>query len=113
MATLIIFDSAGPLPQQANFNAPADGPVTFFLSGTARTEGAPTLIGITLIIDGNMIGKAMCWVNQNDNHQAMRASLVNLDFLSLGEHTIEIINDPDLPNTITDENDYFQVALMY
>jgi archaellum component FlaG (FlaF/FlaG flagellin family) len=113
MASMILFDGPGPLPQQATFNAPSDGPVTFFLSGTARTEAAATLTGITLLIDGNAIGKAMCWANQNDNHTAMRASMIDFDNLTFGEHTIEIINDPDLPNTITDENDYFQVALLY
>jgi len=109
---LVIFDGAGPLPQTATFNAPTDGPVVFVLSGTARTTSAPVLTGINLSLDGNGIGNAaMCWANQNDNHIAMRTTLIPYDSLSFGEHTIEITNA--YGSTITDTNDYFQVTLLY
>lgn len=108
----VIFDGPGPLPQTAAFNAPSDGPVIFVLSGTARTESAAVLIGINLSLDGNQIGStAMCWANQNNNHQAMRTTFIPFDSLSFGEHTIEITNA--YSNTITDVNDYFQVTLLY
>lgn len=110
--TLVIFDGAGPLPQSATFNAPTDGSVTFVLSGTARTESAAVLIGINLSLDGNGIGNsAMCWANQNNNHQAMRTTFIPLESLTFGEHTIEITNA--YSDTITDENDYFQVTMLY
>ncbi len=110
--TLVLFDGAGPLPQTATFEAPADGPVTFVLSGTARTAGAAVLIGVNLSLDGNGIGNtAMCWANQNNNHQAMRTTFIPIDFLSAGQHTIELTNA--YSETITDVNDYFQVTLLY
>jgi hypothetical protein len=112
MATLVIYDGPGPLPQSATFDSPADGSMTFVLSGTARTQGAPVLIGVSLSLDGNVIGStAMCWANQNDSHQAMRTTFINVDFLSFGQHTIELTNA--YSNTITDVNDYFQVTLLY
>lgn len=110
--SLIIFDGAGPLPQSVTFNAPSDGPVTFVLSGTARTESAALLTGINLSLDGNVIGNtAMCWANQNNNHIAMRPTFIPFDGLTFGEHTIEINNA--YTGTITDVNDYFQVVLLY
>ena len=109
---LVIFDGAGPLPQSATFNAPSDGPVVFVLSGTARTESAAILTGISLSLDGNVIGNAaMCWANQNNNHMAMRTTFIPYKGLSFGEHTIELNNA--YTNTITDVNDYFQVTLLY
>jgi hypothetical protein len=108
---LVIFDGAGPLPQTATFKAPTDGPVVFVLSGTARTSSAAVLTGINLSIDGASIGNAMCWANQNNNHIAMRTTLIPYNSLSFGQHTIEITNA--YGSTITDVNDYFQVTLLY
>ncbi len=108
---LVIFDGAGPLPQTATFNAPTDGPVVFVLSGTARTASAALLTGINLSLDGTSIGKAMCWANQNNNHIAMRTTLIPYGSLTFGQHTIEITNA--YGSTITDVNDYFQVTLLY
>jgi hypothetical protein len=109
---LVIFDGTGPLPQSAIFNSPTDGPVVFVLSGTARTESAAVLIGINLVLDGYDIGDpAMCWANQNDNHQAMRTTFIPFDGLTIGEHTVELVNA--FENTITDENDYMQVTMLY
>ncbi|HEX8194969.1 MAG TPA: hypothetical protein VF571_02045 [Pyrinomonadaceae bacterium] len=109
---MIIFDGPGPLPQTATFKSPSDGPVVFVLSGTARTESAAVLIGINLSLDGKQIGStAMCWANQNNNHQAMRTTYIPVNNLTFGEHTIEITNA--YSNTITDVNDYCQVTLLY
>ena len=109
---IVILDGAGPLPQSATFTSPTDGSVIFVVSGTARTASAPVLIGINLVLDGAGIGDAaMCWANQNDNHQALRTTFIPYDNLSIGEHTIELVNAYE--NTITDQNDYFQVTLLY
>ena len=109
---LVIFDGAGPLPQSATFNAPSDAPVVFVLSGTAWTQSAPSLIGISQSLDGIVIGNpAICWANQDANHQAMRTTFIPYNGLSFGQHTIELTNA--YSNTITDVNDYFQVTLLY
>lgn len=110
MATLVIFDGPGPLPQTAKFQSPLEGPATFVLSATSRTDSAATLTGVNLSLDGTNIGTAMCWANQNNNHMAMRTTFIPVDKLSYDTHTIELTN---AANTITDQNDYFQVVLLY
>lgn len=110
MAALIIFDGAGPLPQTVKFNSPVEGPATFVLSATARTTSAAILTGVSLSLDGNVIGTAMCWANQNDNHIAMRTTFIPVEYLSYDTHTIELTNAYGV--TITDVNDYFQVTLL-
>ena len=109
---MVLIDAEGPLPVSLTFNAPADGSVMFVLSGTARTESAACLIGFSLLLDGYTIGSpAMCWANQNDNHQAMRTTFIPVDNLTSGEHTIEVVGS--YGTTITDVNDYVQVTLFY
>lgn len=108
---LVIYNGPGPLPQSANFNAPSDGSVVFILSGTTRTASAPNMTGISLSLDGTVIGAAMCWANQNDNHIAMATTFIPYKNLSFGQHTIELTYANG--NTITDVNDRIQVTLLY
>ena len=113
MPAMIIYYGIGPLPQTATFDAPSDAPMMFVLSGTTTTQGAaPTLTGITLSLDGNIIGQpAVCWANNNNNHTAMMPTYIPVDNLSEGGHTIEINNMS--AETTTDANDFFQVVLLY
>jgi len=110
MQAMVIYDGPGPLYLTANFTAPADGPVVFFLTGTTRTANAAGLTGINLLLDENVIGSSMCWANANDNHMTMRPNFINVDLTS-GDHVIELTNGTDI--TVTDVNDYFQVVLLY
>lgn len=110
MASMVIYDGAGPLPQSVSFNSPLEGSATFVLAATSRTDSAACLTGVSLSLDGNVIGTAMCWANQNNNHMSMRTTYIPVDYLSYAEHTIELTNAAD---TITDQNDYFQVVLLY
>jgi hypothetical protein len=112
MGALVIFDGAGPLPVSAKFNSPLDGPVTFVLTGTAWTQTAGSLIGLDLVLDGNGIGNsAMCYANNSADHMAMRTTFIEVDNLSYGPHTIEIIGA--YSDTVTDFNDYFQVTMLF
>lgn len=112
MSALVIFDGAGPLPVTAKFDSPLDGPAVFVLTATAWTQSAPILTGVYLVLDGNAIGSAaMCFANQNAVHLAMRPTFIDVADLSYGSHTIEIVNASG--DTITDQNDYFQVTLLY
>ena len=109
--SMILLDTQGPLPLKATFDSPISGAVVFVLSGTAWTTKAPALIGVTLALDGAIIGKAaMCYANLNSNHQALRTTFILFDKMTLGEHTITIQSAD--PNTVTDLNDYFQVTLL-
>ena len=109
---LVILDSPGPLPLKVSFDSPGDGSVIFVLSGTAFTQNGGVLIGFNLFLDGSGIGKpALCYANLGLNHQAMRTTLIPVDNLAYGSHTIEIA--PIDTNTLTDFNDYFQVTMLY
>jgi len=109
---MILLDVQGPFPASATFEAPADGSVMFVLSGTAWTQQASCEIGLNLVLDGYDIGNpAMCWANENAVHQAMRVTFIPFDNLTPGSHTIEVV--PAFGTTITDTNDYVQVALFY
>jgi hypothetical protein len=109
---MILLDVQGPFPASTTFEAPADGSVMFALSGTAWTQQAGCEIGLNLVLDGYDIGSpAMCWANQSGVHQAMRVTFIPFDNLTSGSHTIEVV--PAFGTTITDTNDYVQVALFY
>ncbi len=109
---MILLDAAGPFPVSATFEAPADGSVMFVLSGTAWTQQAACEIGLNLVLDGYDIGEpSMCWANENAVHQAMRVTFIPFDNLTSGSHTIEVV--PAFGTTVSDSNDYVQVALFY
>ena len=109
--SMILLDAPGPLPIKTTFDSPISGSVVFVLTGTAWTNSAPALIGVTLSLDGSIIGKgAMCYANLNANHQALRTTFFLFENLTLGEHTLTIL--PADNTTVTDFNDYFQVTLL-
>ena len=108
---LVIFDGSGPLPQKATFSSPTDGDVMFAISGTAWTQSAPTMTGITVTLDGNPIGSSTCFANENASHQAMRTTFIPFSGMTVDTHaiTIQAANG----NTATDFNDTFQVVMFY
>ena len=107
---LVIFDGSGSLPQKTTFQAPGDGNFVFVLSGTAWTENGPTTLAIDLLLDGEPIGQAMCYANQNSSHQVLRTTFIPYSELSYGEHTITL--QAGNGYTVTDVNDYYQVVLL-
>ena len=110
---LMILDGSGPLPLSVDFNAEFEGSVVFVLTGTAWTTQAGTMIGISLLLDGELLGNAACYANLINNHQTMRTTLIPFDNMTVGKHTIEVKTWSALPNTVTDFNDIFQVKMLY
>lgn len=102
--------SNGPLPIKQSFNAPADGPVIFFLSGSAWASGNNELVGLTLTLDGALLGNALVFCNEANSHRAVPAILVPATLTS-GSHLLEIAKFNS--NTSTDQNDYYMVTLLY
>jgi YbbR domain-containing protein len=108
----VLMDAIGPLPQSVTFQAPSDSSVMFVLTGTAYTQSAAATIGVMLILDGVQIGTAsVCYANTNNVHMAMLPTFVELDNLTFGEHTLEVVVYGS--QTVTDINDHFQVTLFY
>lgn len=104
-----LIQSQGPLPLKVTFQAPADGPVFFMLSGSAWTTNAPTMLKVFLQLDGTTIGTASVYANQSSIHQAL-VSIVAPANLTDGQHAIAVVATG---NTVTDLNDNFQVTLIY
>jgi hypothetical protein len=109
---LVIFDGNGALPQKTTFQSPTDGRVVFVLSGTAWTSSAPAMLGIDVLLDGNILGKpALCFANDNSVHMAMRPTFIPFAGLTIGNHAIQLV--PANGNTVTDVNDYYQVVMLF
>ena len=111
MAMVPIFNNQpGPLPLKSTFKSPTDAGATITVSGSLRSNGAPTLIGFQVLIDGHILGVSHIWSNANDVHRATVP--INIpapkDFNS---HTITLqaLNT----NSIGDQNDYFYAVLDY
>jgi len=114
---MVLLDANGPLPLKTTFQAPSDGSVMFCLSGTAYTSLQPTVIGITLALDGVIIGKpATCFATtsyaiQTPAHWAVRTTFFAVNNLTPGEHTITVAAQDY--GTMTNQTDTFQVTLFY
>ena len=105
-----IIQQVGPLPIAQTFNAPVDGPVTFFMAGTGRSPSADQWIGANLVLDGLVIGGISVFCDKAQIHRSMITNLFSAN-LSMGAHkmTVDLMNT----DTLTDNNDGFVVVLMY
>lgn len=112
MPATLLLNQSGQLPITVKFESEVDGPVTFLLTGTAYTKAAPTTLAIVLMLDGNIIGTSRLYANVNLNHQALPATIIPFDNMTVQEtHTLVIAANNT--NTVTDFNDYFQVTMIY
>jgi hypothetical protein len=111
MAFLSIMNQhVGPLPIATTFNAPSDGPACFVLSGSVWSGTANQTIGVTLEVDGVVIGSASIFSNAASTHRAVVPSYIPVT-LKIGPHKLAIVAS----NTVTasDLNDRFDVGLFY
>ncbi|NOT62862.1 MAG: hypothetical protein HOP19_21850 [Acidobacteria bacterium] len=105
---IVLINQIGPLPFSVTFDARADGPVTFFLSGSAWTQTSNTEIGIGMELDGVPIGSAVIFANAAGCHMAVVPVFVRTK-LTFGQHTLSLL--PTNATTTTDLNDFFHVSL--
>ncbi len=111
MATLSILNQAkGPLPINASFTAPSDGPACFALSGSVWSGSANQTIGVVLQLDGVTIGSASIFSNAASTHRAVVPSYIPVK-LTIGPHKLTLIGLNAA--TTSDLNDYFDVVLLY
>lgn len=113
MAALTILSSIGPLPLSAQFQAPADGPVTLFVSGSAWTTTGGKSIGVNVSIDGASQGVCAAYCNEANSHHTLVPVMltVNLSYGSSGTHTVSLA--ASTTDTVSDSNDFYQVTLLY
>ena len=111
MPTMSILNQApGPLPIQAKFKAPSDGPACIVLSGSVWSATANQMIGVKLELDGLPIGSAAVFSNGASTHRAVVPSYIPVT-LSFGTHTLTLV--PLNAVTTADLNDLFDVMLLY
>jgi len=108
MQTLIF--QPGPLPITQTFNFEGDGDVIISLSGSAWANDAG-MLAFELFMDNNAVGFAYRYTNEGGSHKTLVPMLFPWQ-LGFGEHTITLAVEIGSP-TITDQNDYFNVALIY
>ncbi len=113
----IVINQSGGLPISASIPAPGVGPATLVVSGSVWTESANTMIGFEVVFDGSAVGEAIIFSNGASTHRAVVPMHipVELDKPWLGDppqppdYTVEL---RALPNTNSDSNDWYQVALL-
>jgi hypothetical protein len=109
MSFVIANNQTGALPVNIKFQAPMDGPVTIAFSGSAWSQANGTVIGVDVLLDGNLLGTALLYSNQGQEHRALPTQFF-VTQLSDGTHSITL--NPTNSNTITDVNDFFSVWII-
>lgn len=99
----------GPLPISGNFNTEGDGPVVFYLSGSAWSGSSGAKIGFSFSIDGQLVGVCTAYTNEATSHKTLIPVMIPWD-LSYGSHSFSVTA---LAGTNTDVNDEFFVTLIY
>ena len=105
---VVLINQIGPLPFSVTFKAPADGPVSFFLSASAWTQTADSWLSVGLELDAVPIGSTQAFANNAGTHLALVPVYVTTN-LTAGQHTLSLL--PGNSTTVTDLNDFFHVSL--
>jgi hypothetical protein len=105
---LLLVNQIGPLPITTTFQAPADGQLSFFLSGSGWTQTAATWVQIALEMDGVPVAIAGVFANAATTHMAVVPVFAPVN-MTAGQHTLTIVAAN--PTTETDLNDFFHVSL--
>ena len=109
MASPVIIDQAGPLPIKTTVKWPSTNTVVVAVSGSAYAQKPGTLLTVKLTIH-NTTETIQVYANQASTHMALPTGFFAID----GEYgQFDITLSAGDGNTFTDQNDHFQVALIY
>jgi len=106
MGLQVLIQQVGPLPIKASFNAPSDAPMYLVVNGSVWSQNANTMIGISVQLDGKVLGKAQIFSNGNSTHRAVVPAYFPVQ-LQQGQHTIELDNS----GGVSDYNDFYTAVL--
>lgn len=109
-AMTILNQAKGGLPISTTFAAPSDGPATFVLAGSVWCGSADQMIGVSLELDGKILGSASIFSNMASTHRAVVPSYMPVN-LTFGEHKLTLVAENT--HTVSDLNDLYDVVLMY
>ena len=104
-ATQVMNQRQGGLPQSAAF-ASGGGTLVIIFSGTGWGSAN---IGMSLQLDGGVVGLARSFTNEQSSHKAFNTNIVVLPNVAAGNHNITLAA---LPGTNTDGNDWFNVTVL-
>ena len=110
MAIQVILQQAGPLPLQANFAAPGDGPMYLVVNGSVWSQSANVVIGIAVELDGQKVGEARIFSNGTATHRSVVPTYIPIK-LKAGQHTLTL--KPDTTQTVSDYNDFYAAVIHY
>jgi len=108
MGMQVLIQQVGPLPIKVAFNVPSDAPMYLEVNGSVWTQSDNTMIGISVQLDGNVLGKAQIWSNGNGTHRTVVPGYFPLK-LGQGQHTVELDN----AGGVSDYNDLYTAVLHY
>ena len=107
----VVLDQPGPLPITKTFQYNAQGPGMVYVSGTAWTaQPAPMVIGLEVFIDGKSIATLQVMTNESESHKTLISAFFPID-LDYGSH--EMLVYVFGASTVTDQNDMFNVSILY
>jgi hypothetical protein len=105
-----IISQAGPLPIKVAANIETDLPAVVLVSGSVFSVDEGFLIGLSLSIDGSQAATAQIFANPGQTHLAVVPVTFSYNF-TIDEHVFEL--DKLTGETMSDQNDFFQVSLLY
>ena len=108
MAVQIIISQQGPLPVTATFQALSDMPMTLVVHGSVWTQTANQMIGISIQLDGQAIGKAQIFSNASSTHRAVVPAYIPIK-LTQGQHKLTLSALPG--STVSDVNDSYTAVV--
>lgn len=107
----VIISQAGPLPITATAEIESDGPSVVTLAGSVWSQQPNTMIGFTLLIDGEpTLISAEIFSNGTGTHRAVVPVTVPYTF-TIGPHTLAL--EPATSDTTSDANDRFYLTVQY
>lgn len=107
--TQVFSHHTGPLPRQEGQFGTGGGTLLIFAfgSGFAPAPGRRK-IGMTILVDGDILGRVPTFTNEPDSHKAFVGTAL-VAALPAGEHILSL---EALEDTVTDENDFFSVTIL-
>jgi hypothetical protein len=102
-------NAAGPLPLSGDTFTSHGGVLTLNAAGSGWSGGGAALIGMNVLVDGNVVGTAQVYTNEAGSHRAFISISVSLPGVGSGAHVVVL---QPLPGTATDSNDFYNVTVV-
>ena len=110
MAIQVIINQAGPLPITVPFTAPGDESIWLEVNGSVWSQMPNQMLGISVELDGNVLGQAQIFSNDPTTHRAAVPAYFEVQLSEVPHSlTLTLAN----PSTVSDSNDSYTAVLHY